>query len=73
MQRLQTELDGVGGDLSLRVPPTKRPGLVARNGSAPKVDAYGFRGPDIRLRLLSPYEFGMYWGTEPVLPPFRDD
>eukprot|EP00973_Karenia_brevis_P047925 6651493-Karenia_brevis.AAC.1 len=69
MQRLQTELDGVGGNLSLRVPPTKRPGLIARNGSAPKVDAYGFRGLDLRVRLLSPYEFDMYWGTEPVLPP----
>eukprot|EP00973_Karenia_brevis_P052815 7342009-Karenia_brevis.AAC.1 len=65
MQRLQIELDGVGGNLSMRVPPRKRPGLITRNGSAPKVDAYGFRGQDVRVRLLSPYEFDMYWGTEP--------
>ena len=73
MQRLQVELDGVGGNLSLRLPPTRTPGLIARNGSAPIVDAYGFRGADPRVRLLSPYEFSMYWGTEPVLPPCRDD
>eukprot|EP00973_Karenia_brevis_P068586 9539210-Karenia_brevis.AAC.1 len=65
MQRIQIELDGVGGNLSLRVPPARRPGFIARNGNAPKVDAYGFRGLDIRVRLLSPYEFDMYWGTEP--------
>ena len=73
MQRLQVELDGVGGNLSLRVPPTRRPGLIARSGCAPKVDAYGFRGKDPRVRWLSPYEFDMYWGTEAVLPPCRDD
>ena len=53
LQRLEHELDGVGGDLSLLVPPTRRPGLIARNGSAPMVDAYGFRGCDARLRLLA--------------------
>ena len=68
MQRLSLELDGVGGDLTLRVPPTKRPGLIARSGQAPIVDVYGFRGPDLRVRLLSPYEFMVHWGTEPVLP-----
>ena len=72
MQRLHMELDGVGGNLSLRVPPTRRPGLIARNGSAPQVDAYGFRGTDPRVRLLMPYEFYMHWGTAPVLPPCRD-
>jgi len=69
MQRLHLELDGVGGDLSLKVPPTKRPGLIARNGSAPIVDVYGFRGMDPRIHLLSPFEFMMHWGVEPVLPP----
>ena len=69
LQRLELEMDGVGGDLSLRVPPTRRPGLIARNGSAPMVDAYGFRGCDARLRLLSPFEFFMHWGVEAVLPP----
>eukprot|EP00973_Karenia_brevis_P008736 1181062-Karenia_brevis.AAC.1 len=69
MQRLALELDGVGGDLLLRVPPTRRPGLIARNGSAPLVDVYGFRGKDPRVHLLSPYEFCMYWEVKPVLPP----
>jgi hypothetical protein len=55
--------------LSLRVPPTCRPGLVARNGSAPMVDVYGYRGRDPRVWLLSPFEFYMFWGAEPVLPP----
>ena len=72
MQRFQIELVGVGGNLSLHVPPTRRPGLLARNGTAPKVDAYGSRGKDPRVRWLSPYEFDMYWGTEAVLPPCRD-
>ena len=55
--------------LSLRVPPTRRPGLMARNGSAPMVDVYGYRGSDPCVRLLSPFEFYMFWGAEPVLPP----
>ena len=59
MQRLYLELDGVGGNLSLKVPPTRRPGLIARNGCAPIVDVYGFRGRDPRIHLLSPYEFMM--------------
>jgi len=73
MQRLSLELDGVGGDLTLRVPPTKRPGLIARGGQAPIVDVYGFRGQDPRVRLLSPYEFMMHWGAEPVLPPSQSN
>ena len=33
------------------------------------VDVYGYRGQDPRVRLLSPFEFYMFWGAEPLLPP----
>ena len=33
------------------------------------VDVYGFRGKDVRVAFLSPYEFYMYWTAEALLPP----
>ena len=72
LHRLELELDGVGCErVSTRIPPTRRPAERSRGSTPPIVDIYGFRGADLRVALLSPFEFLMYWSAEPVLPPHR--
>ena len=73
LNRLETELHGVGGEFTRRIPPTRRPTARPRYATAPLVDAYGFRGLDQRVLYLSPFEFFMYWEIKRVPEPFRKD
>ena len=49
-EQREGELDSVGVEcVSTRVPATRRPAERSKGSTAPKVDAYGFRGTDARV------------------------
>ena len=73
LARLEAETNGIGAEFTRRVPTTRRPKSRARYMSAPYVDAYGFRGTDLRVLYLSPFEFFMYWDVQRVPEPYQSN
>ena len=71
VNKLEAEWQGVGSEISRRIPKSKGPRSSRRSDTAPRVDGYGFRGQNPLVLYLSPFEFFMYWDIKSVPEPFR--